>query len=313
MVKVMITSFLTVGQQVLVLFVFIGIGFIIGKAKLLDTSASKGITNIVLYVVVPANIIVSFQGEFFGNKISVFALVVLITVILHVINIVIAKLFSKDADAKKKNIMQFAAVFSNCGFIGYPLMSAILGPTGVLYGSAFVVTSIVLIWVYGVYMITGDKRNLSIRLALFNPGVIGVAVAVILSLLGIKLSSFTMSTLSSLASLNTPLPMMIIGYQMSKARFDSLLRHSGFWFSSLLRLVIFPLLSIIVVLLFPIPFTAALAVVIGSATPAASIAGMFAERYGGNTEFTSSLITAQTALSILTMPIIVAVAQIFLS
>ncbi len=309
----MLTSFLTVGQQVLVLFVFISIGFIIGKAKLLDPSASKGITNIVLYVVVPANIIVSFQGEFLGNKIFIFFLVVLITIILHAINVVIVKLFLKEADPRRQNIMQFASVFSNCGFVGYPLMSAILGATGVLYGSAFVVTSIVLIWVYGVYMITGDKKKLSIRSAILNPGVIGVAVAFLLSLLQIKLSPFVISTLTSLAALNTPLPMLIIGYQMSNAHFAALFRHIGFWVSSLLRLVVFPLLSILVVLLFPIPPVAALSIVIGNATPPASIAGMFAEKFGGDTEFASGLIAAQTAISILTMPIIVAVAQIFVT
>jgi len=309
----MLTSFMTVGQQVLVLFIFISIGFILGKVKLLDSSASKGITNLVLYAVVPANIIVSFQGEFVGDNISIFFLVVLITVILHAINIIISKVLLKNPDLKRQNILQFATVFSNCGFIGYPLMSAILGATGILYGSAFVVTSIVLIWIYGVYMITGDKEKLSIRAALFNPGVIGVAIAFLLYLFKIRLSPFIMSTLSSLSALNTPLPMIIIGYQMSTAHFGMLLRELSFWISALLRLVLFPLLSIFISLLFPVPAAAALAVVIGSATPPASIAGMFAERFGNDTEFASGLVTAQTALSIISMPILVAVAQIFIT
>ena len=59
----MIGSFLTVGQQVLILFALMAVGFVLGKAKLMDDRGSLAMTNLVMYAVSPAMMVVAFQRE----------------------------------------------------------------------------------------------------------------------------------------------------------------------------------------------------------------------------------------------------------
>ncbi|MBQ2997009.1 MAG: AEC family transporter [Oscillospiraceae bacterium] len=305
----MLTAFLTVGQQVLILFFFLAIGFVCGKTKLIDDKSSLAISNLVLYTGIPAAMIVSFQGEFVTEKIWIFFAVIILTFVLHGIHYILAKLLIREKKADRCCCLQFAAVLPNSCFMGVPLMAAAVGSIGVMYGSAYVAASIFLIWTLGVYMISGDRQKFSLRVAILNPGVLGVVFAMILYLTQIKVPPVLFKALSSLASLNTPLPMMVIGYQLSKANIGTLFRHGGFWVSTLLRLIILPLISLALVLLLPIPGEAAVAIVIASATPSAVVLGMFAVKYGKETDFAAGITATQTLISIITIPIIVGIAQ----
>lgn len=309
----MFEAFLTVSQQVLLLFFFLSIGFVLGKAKLLDDISSRGLSNLVLYSVVPAMLIVSFQGELDKEKVSMFFVVIGLTVALHVVHIIAANLLLKESDPRRCGMMRFATVFPNCGFMGYPLMSALVGSVGVLYGSAYVATSIFLVWTAGVYMVTGNKKEFSLRKATLNPGVLGVVIAMVLYLTQVKLPPLLLSGLTSLSALNTPLPMIVIGYQLSQAKFGNLFVHRGFWLSSLLRLIVLPAISAAVAMLLPIPKEVIIVFVIASATPPAAITGMFAARFGNDTDFASGLTAVQTAFSIVTIPVIVGIVQFLIA
>lgn len=98
----------------------------------------------------------------------------LLAVAVHAVSILLAcaALRGKDGTC---GVLRFGAVFSNCGFMGYPLMTALLGSIGVFYGSAYVVVFTVLTWTMGVYMITHDTSKLRLKSILLNPGVLSVA------------------------------------------------------------------------------------------------------------------------------------------
>lgn len=305
----MLTAFLEVGQQVLFLLIFLIIGFVFGKVKLSNDQASISISNLALYVVVPASVLVSFQDESAPEKIGVFFVVIFVTVVLHFLHVGAAKLFINEKDPRRCRSLEFATVFPNSCFIGYPLMAAMVGSVGVLYGSAYVATSIFLIWTYGIYMLSGDKNKFSLRSGFLNPGVLSVVISLFFYLAQIKLPTFIVSALTSLSVLNVPLPMFVIGYHLSKANFKTLFRHNGFWISTLLRLVVLPLVTLVFVLLLPIRREAAISIVIASAAPAAAVTGMFAEKFGNDTDFASGLTATQTAISIVSIPVIVGVAQ----
>ena len=55
------------------------------------------------------------------------------------------------------------------------------------------------------------------RTLLMNPGVIGVVIAMVLYLLQITLPEIILSPITYLSDMNTPLPMVDIGYQLSQS------------------------------------------------------------------------------------------------
>ena len=126
----MLQSFLTVGQQILTLYLLLVVGFVLGKVKLLDDRASVALSSLVMYVVSPCMMVVAFQRPLEHTALHNFGVVTGVSAVLHVVFIAAAMLLIRDRDRERQNCLRFAAVFSNCGFMGYPLMAALLGSIG---------------------------------------------------------------------------------------------------------------------------------------------------------------------------------------
>lgn len=306
----MIHSFLTVGQQVLILFLLMAVGFALGKAKLMDDRGSLALSNIVMYVVAPAMLVVAFQRERNDADLHNFWLSLALSAAVHVVGILLALLLrGRDGSCRE---LRFGVVFSNCAFVGYPLMLSLLGSIGVFYGSAYVVVFTVLSWTVGVYMMTGDAKKLRLRNVVLNPGIISVVVAVALYLLSVSLPELVLAPLTYLASMNTPLPIMVVGYQLSHANFGRAFSDRRSWLALALRLVVIPLLAIGGCMLLRVDSVVAMVMVIAASTPPAALLGMFAQKFDCDTQLAASMVSVYTAVSVVTIPLVVGLAQYLL-
>lgn len=274
----MIESFLSVGTQVLILFLMIGTGFVLGKLHLITHKGAVSMSNLLMYVVSPCILIVVFQRPLETETFHNFWVALLAALVIHGINILVSELVIRDRDPMRKSFFRFSAIFSNCGFMAVPLQTAILGSLGVFYGSAYLLVFTVLTWTLGIQLVKGGKMAFSWRTLLMNPGVIGVAIAMVLYLLQITLPEIILSPITYLSDMNTPLPMVVIGYQLSQADFRRALHGASFWVSAALRLVILPLLALGVCMLMRLDSGVTLAVVIAASTPPAALLGMFAAK-----------------------------------
>lgn len=308
----MLLAFLTVGKQVLILFLLMAAGFVLGKAKLIGDQGSVNMSNLVMYVVSPCMMIVAFQRTLVKSDLRDFGIALAMAVVIHMIAIVLAMVFLRKGDKTRIGAWRFATVFGNCGFMGYPLMTALLGTIGVFYGSAFVVVFQILAWTWGVYALTGDKSRLHWKPILLNPAVLCVPVALALYLLQITLPEIIYTPIQYLSALNTPLPMVVIGYQLSHADVTTALKGAGNWITLVLRLIVVPLIAIVLCLVLHLNPTVSMVICIAAATPPAALLGMFSARFGGDRTLASSLVSVHTALSVLTMPVMVGLAQYLL-
>ena len=306
----MLQSFLTVGQQIITLYLLLVVGFVLGKVKMLDDRASAAMSNLVMYVVSPCMMVVAFQRPLERTALHNFGVVTGVSVILHAVFILAAVLLIRDRNTERQSALRFAAVFTNCGFMGYPLMAALLGSLGVFYGSAYVIVFTVLSWTWGVYEFTGDRRQLRLKPLLLNPGVLSVVVAMALYLTEITVPEFLMVPINYLADLNTPLPMLVVGYQLSHADFKAALRGVSSWVALGLRLVVLPLISLGLCLALGVSHDLTLVLIIAASAPPAALLSMFAARFGKDTALTSSLVSVQTAISAATMPLLVGLAEV---
>ena len=305
----MFNSFLLVGKQVLILFIIVGIGFVLGKSKLLGQKASVGMSNLVMYVVSPCMMVVAFQRPFDSENFHSFCTALVVAVLIHLINIAAVTLFLRDQDLRRQQALRFGTVLSNCGFMAYPLQTAILDTIGVFYGSAYVLVFTFVAWTYGLYLMSDGKGKFSLRPLLLNPGVISVAVAFLLYILRINLPELLYTPVQSLSNLNTPLPMVILGYQLSQADFKTALRYRSMWVSAAMRLLILPAAALGLCLIFKPTHDVMIATVVAASAPPPALLSMFSAKFGHDTAFPSSMISVQTLFSVITMPIIVALAM----
>lgn len=308
-VFVLLENFIMIAQQVLVLFILIGVGFACGKKRILTDESSKKITDIVLYVVTPCVMISAFQREFSMHLLGNILITALCATASIAATVFIAKLIFHDKNTARKKVLQFSAIFSNCGFMSLPLQKAILGDDGWFYGSIFVAVFNVIVWSYGLVMMSGDKKQMSVKKLAFNPGIVGVLIALIIFVLRIKLPYIISQPIDYLAALNTPLPMLIIGFYLSQADLKKAFTDVGAYLAMAVRLAVVPLLSMFVMHLLNVDPTIMIACVIASSAPTAATTTMFAAKYGRDVELSVSIVASTTLVSIITMPLIVALAQ----
>lgn len=307
----MIESFLTVSQQVLMLFILIGVGFLLGKLKLLNAQGSLCMSNIMLYAVIPCLVVSSFQRPLQADQLQNFGLTIALSLAVHVLMIAISAVVLRRADDDRRSILCLCAVMANCGFMAFPLQSALYGSLGVFYGSGYMIIFNICTWTYALYMAAGaDRSVLKLRTLLLNPTIISLALAMVLYLGEITLPDLLLTPIDYIASLNVPVPMIIIGFHLSQADLKSAIRGKGTLTSLVLRLVVSPLLALGLCLLLGLDAMVSTVVVIAASTPAAAVVTMLVSKFGKNAPLSSSLVSIHTLCSAITIPVMVALTQL---
>ena len=302
-------NFFRVGEQVLVLFLLILVGFLCNKAKLLSKEANKRISDLVVIVVAPCVIVKSFLREFNPDMLKLLLLALLIAAMSHVVMIFLCGLLIRDKDEQRRKVLQFGAMFSNAGFMAIPLQEAILGSDGVFFGAAYLVMFYIFSWSWGVFLMTGDRSKITLKKVLVTPGVIGVVIGMILFVSSVKLPNVITTALGHISNLNTPLPMIVVGYYLAESNLIEALKDKGNYFCMGLRLILFPLLTLGILYLCGIRGAVLMSMVIAISAPVAAMTTMFSEKFGADTILSVQLVSLSTLFSMVTMPIIVALSQ----
>ena len=300
---------MSIAAQVVILFLVVLVGVLCRRLGYFTDETIRGVTQLVVNVTLPVLTVYNMQRPFDMHVLMNFLLTLLLSLAAILASIGGASLLFRHRPHDKRAVLLNMAGFSNCGFMAVPLQTAILGSLGVFYGSAYLLVFTVLTWTLGIQLVKGGKMAFSWRTLLLNPGVVGVAIAMVLYLLQITLPEIILSPITYLSDMNTPLPMVVIGYQLSQADFRRALHGASFWVSAALRLVILPLLALGVCMLMRLDSGVTLAVVIAASTPPAALLGMFAAKFDRDVSLAPSLVAVQTLLSMITMPLVLGLAK----
>lgn len=306
----MIDNALTVAGQVSVLFIIMAVGYICARFEIIRENAIKDLTDLVLYCVTPAAILQAFTSEeCTPDKTKNLLLVLVFAIAFHAILILLAKLCIRNKPDTVNRVLRYAVIFGNCGYMAFPLQKAILGDIGVFYGSMIVAVFNILAWSYGVFLCSGDKKFLSPKKIFLNPTVISVFLSVILYFSGLRLPSMISTAVTHIGNLNTPIPMIIVGYRLYKAGIFKSFIDKRIYPATFLRLIVSPLVMIGLMTLCGVKDAPLIACTIAASSSVAAYNTMFADKFGLDTEVSVKIVTVSTLLTIFTMPLFVAFAQ----
>lgn len=299
----------TVGQQVLILFVLIFIGYLFGKRGIINDGGGKVLSDIALLLATPCAIALSFEREFSWSVLRDLGTALLVAIVIHLVAIVIAQLVYRR-DTSCDRVLRLSAVLTNAGFMGLPLQQAVLGDQGVFYGGAYVAALNLTLWSYGLVTMDRTNRRFSPRKMLLSPGVIGLLIGVVILVLPIQLPTLVRSPISYLAALNTPIPMLFTGYRLSKVDLGAVLRVKTYYVACAVRLLLVPAIAVGVLYLLGVRGTLLSSMAISAGAPVAAVVSIFSEKYGQDTETATNLVALSTVFSVLTMPVVVALVQL---
>lgn len=297
----MLEYLLMVSSQVGTMFLMMAAGFALAKRGLLTQAAIPQMTNLLLTVVLPCMLVDSMQIERTPALLGSMGYTSLLVAGLYVLYCLLSiPLFRRQNSATGK-ALRFGTLYGNVGFMGLPLIQLVLGEQAMVYGVINLMVFNAFNWSQGVVLM-GGRRQVSLKQAVLNPGILGTVVALVLFLCGITLPSMVGSAVSFLGSMNTPLAMVIIGAQMASADWRSVFRSPAILLACGLKLVAMPLLTALILYpLHPEPDLYCTLVLLAG-VPTASITAMFAQRYGQDVSTSAQLVTVSTLLSILTLP-----------
>jgi len=305
----MLNNILTVGTQVLILFAMIAIGYVLRKTKQVSEQGIGGMTNTLLWAVTPCLIMETFCRDFdpqLAMSLGIFGVGAALGLVLALL---LASLLFRRKFGSTAPIMTFASTFPNCGFMGVPLAQALFGDEGVMFASIFVVVFNVSQWTYGYAMLSGGK--IPVKKLIFNPGILGLVLGLPLFLFSIPLPDTALQIIGSVADLNTPLAMIVIGCHLAGTNLLKAFTDKRVFAVCGVRLLLAPVISLLLVWLLPIPLSMVpLSVLcIELATPTAATSVLIGTLCGHDGELPSRCVAVSTLLSILTLPVISAVCQ----
>lgn len=297
-------------QQVFVIFLLIVIGALVKRLKAVTDGVIREVGSLVLNVTLPAFLITSMNMEFSPSVLKSSAIFIVISLSVYVFGILMVKpaTWLLKVDGKAMDVYEYIILFSNFGYMGYPVINLIYGAQGVFYAAIYNLPFSFLVWTHGVHVLRRHTDSAGVRSKKFhiNASLVAIVTGFTLFLLSVELPAPIFDALTLVGSMTTPLSMMFIGFILADSDFKQLTMDWKVYAFSILRLLIMPICVYLVLktmdfggLLLGVP-------VVISAMPAAANSAVIAAQYGSDYQLASRAIFISTLLSIATIPLFVA-------
>lgn len=283
------------------IFALTALGFFLGRKGTISKSTRKQLTSLVINVVLPCNIISSFEMKMSSSILKETGIALIISIFIQIFYYILNKFLYKRFDEDKQTCLKYATLCTNSSFIGLPIAGAMFGSIGLLYTSVALIPLRIVMWTSGISMFTTTTKKDVIKKVLTHPCIIAVEIGVILMLLQLKLPLFLGNTINSLSNCTTAFSMLIIGFILSDVDFKNVFDIATVYYS-VIRLIVLPVLFFIILKLLHIDSMVTAIIVVIAAMPAGSSTAMLAQQYDGNVEFGSKLVFFSTFFSLFTIP-----------
>ena len=301
-------------------------GFIMVKCKMLSESAEGILSKIVLYACQPALMVIAFQKVGFRTDIAINMLIVAgIAMAVHLICIGLMMLvFRNKSKDKKINSLKFASVFGNCAFMGVPFLQSVFANADqamigeiTIYAGAVLFVFNVLTWSIGVFMMTGDKKQINLKNAVFNPTIIALVIAILLFVIvktplsdifiqnsvGDKIFEGLIKSLNFFSEMITPLAMTVLGMKIANIKMGKLFADKWGYVNAFNKLIVASVITILIVAFLPVSSLVKYALFFMLSMPSATSTVLFAVNFGGDSQSSSIYVLLSTILSAISIPL----------
>jgi malate permease and related proteins len=298
----------TIIKSVISLFLIMLVGVYGSRKEIINSNVNKGLTNILLEITLPCMIISSFSFPYDeGVKANVlktfyysFATYIIIAIASWILTLPVKN--------EKKIILRFANIFTNTGYIGFPILNTIYGAEAVMYGSIFNVFFTIFLWTYGIMMFKGriEKKELKKEMlkALRNPSLIAVYIGILMIVFDMKLPGVISASASSIGSMTGPISMIIVGALAYRVNIKEYLIEWTVYYGTAVKLVVIPAALYFISLIIGDRSIVSNTVIILASMPAAAMTSIFADSFNIERDYASVIVVATTLLSIFTLPVL---------
>lgn len=294
-------------EQMLLLFVLILIAYIASKVKFLPANSNKVLADLVVNITNPATILYAVATSSHALSNGAVLSILGITILTLGGQMILAHGFTKvlRIEHRPAGVYRFMLVFSNCGFLGYPVVRALFGADAVFVASMYNLIFQILCFTYGVRQVGGDPSAREFKPKMFlTPMVVTSVLALILYLANVPFHPMVVETLSLLDRITSPASMLVIGCVLAAYPLKTIFGRWHAYVFCVVRLIVIPVIVWAILRLFvtdPLIFGV---MVVLSALPAATNTVLICSKYNGDESTAASGLFLSTTLSLITLPIL---------
>jgi len=305
----MVTDFLVVADQIFILVLLIAAGYVAVSTKILDTRATRGFSSLLVNITLPALIIASMQVPFTPARLAGAETLFLATGIFFAFSFVVAWVVTRamPMTSSERGVFQFAIVFGNVGFMGFPVARMLFGADSLFYVAIFNLVFNILVFSVGIAMLTGEREGGFDPRLLVNPGIAASVIGFLLFLSSVEIPGPFIDAIDLLGGVTTPLAMIIVGAMLATLPAREIVGDWRIWAASVVLLLVVPVAyGYLFSPVFADPLVSGVMITM-AAMPAAVNTVIFAEQYGANARLASQIVFVSTIGSLVTIPLITTV------
>ena len=287
-------------------------GFFLTKANVLKEEHIKGFAVFLLYVCSPALSIYSFQQAECNMEILInIGILLLVTTFMQVLIMGIGfliniKTYKIDGASRVATV---AAAFGNVGFFGVPILQALLPdhPEAMVYSAVMSVMMNLIGWTLGMFMMSGDRKHVSVKNFLINPTTLCLLIALPLFFTNTSLPKPVMNFVEFFSKMSTPTAMTVLGMRLAFVKFRDLMDYRQV-VASFLKLIALPLITFGIMYALPVDETLKISTYILSCMPPAAITLNFAELSNTSPKTAANIVVVGSLLVAITLPVLLLIA-----
>ena len=292
----------TMMMQVTML-VLIALGFLVKKIGIVGSEGQKNITDLVMYLILPCNIVKSFLLDTDDDIFRQFALILVISLLIQVFSSLFGRLIYRHSEDGHHKTLQYGLICSNAGFLGNPVAEGAFGAIGLAMASVYLIPMRIVMWSTGLAIFAGSSdKKATLKKVATHPCILAVLIGVVIMVFRIPLPALVTNCVETVGNCNTALSMMVIGMILAQADLRTLFDREIFFYS-FLRLIAMPLIVYLGCLLFHIPSIVTGVSVLLTAMPSAATTSILASKYNCNELFATRMVVGSTLLSMVTIPV----------
>ena len=287
-------------------------GFFLTKANVLKEEHIKGFAVFLLYVCSPALSIYSFQQAECNRAILInIGILLLVTTFMQVLIMGIGfliniKTYKIDGASRVATV---AAAFGNVGFFGVPILQALLPdhPEAMVYSAVMSVMMNLIGWTLGMFMMSGDRKHVSVKNFLINPTTLCLLIALPLFFTNTSLPKPVMNFVEFFSKMSTPTAMTVLGMRLAFVKFRDLMDYRQV-VAIFLKLIALPLITFGIMYALPVDETLKISTYILSCMPPAAITLNFAELSNTSPKTAANIVVVGSLLVAITLPVLLLIA-----
>lgn len=283
------------------IFLLVAVGFLLKRIHLVGPQGQKNINDMVIYVILPCNILRAFLDSPAEDGFLSYLEVLLISIAIQAFCVVYGKIVFCGESEDRSKCLRYGTICSNAGFLGNPIAEGVYGAEGLMLASIYLIPQRIMMWSSGLAVFSGTSdRKQTIKKVLTHPCILSCILGIFMMFTNTDLPAGLDGMVTAVGNCNTAMSMMVIGMILAD------INVKDFWDWTVVkytvhRLIIIPAAVYIVCRFLPLDRTAFGICVLLAAMPAGATTSILAEKYNVDAAFATKMVIFSTLFSLPTI------------